>query len=172
MVLRGRNPSRRPSAAAPGAPAGLPEEVAPASVATGSAKEAAAPTPAPQATSKPPSASSTKAAPAAKSGKKASAAEAGGSGTGAAGGSGGSGPGGSGKKSQTPEFLVKLHRILLNEDTTIIHWDNGAFWACLMSDRGPRKMDWGAGRGYEYAPCVRGGVGLHMSPPKNTGRLN
>ena len=29
------------------------------------------------------------------------------------------------KKSQTPEFLVKLHRILLNEDKDIIYWDNG-----------------------------------------------
>ncbi|EKU21844.1 ion channel [Nannochloropsis gaditana CCMP526] len=31
----------------------------------------------------------------------------------------------SSKKSQTPEFLVKLHRILLNEDKDIIYWDNG-----------------------------------------------
>ena len=29
------------------------------------------------------------------------------------------------KKIQTPEFLVKLHRILINEDRDIIHWDNG-----------------------------------------------
>jgi hypothetical protein len=29
------------------------------------------------------------------------------------------------KKGQTPEFLVKLHRILLNEDKDIIYWDNG-----------------------------------------------
>lgn len=32
---------------------------------------------------------------------------------------------GTGKKSNTPEFLLKLYRILQQEDSDIISWDNG-----------------------------------------------
>jgi hypothetical protein len=52
----------------------------------------------------------------------------------------------SSKKNQTPEFLVKLHRILLNEDKDIIYWDNGEWEIlcrtplCPLSARNPSSL--------------------------------
>lgn len=124
MVLRGRNPSRRPSVAA--APVGLGQEAL-------TAKETPAPaaTASPKAPQPPKQPAAAKAAPAAKAGKKTGPAEAAGSSAGV--GSGGACSSGSGKKTQTPEFLVKLHRILQNEDRDIILWDNGACVGCLVA---------------------------------------